>query len=72
MDSINIKDEFIKLGQAMKLAGIVSEGVEAKILINEGSVKVNGETCTMRGKKLYDGDVFSFDGKDIKVKSMVV
>lgn len=72
MDSINIKDEFIKLGQAMKLAGLVSEGVEAKILINEGSVKVNGETCTMRGKKLYDGDVLSFDGKDIKVKSMVV
>ena len=57
-----IHTEFIKLQDAMKYANIVYSGGEAKTLILEEQVKVNGETCTMRGKKLYPGDRFSFDG----------
>ncbi len=68
MDTIRIKDEYIKLGQAMKLAGLVDEGVDAKIQIQEGNVKVNGSAETRRGKKLYIGDVFSFQGNEIKVE----
>ena len=68
MNRIKIRDEFIKLGQALKLAGLVNEGVEAKYCIIEGNVKVNGEVCTMRGKKLYKGDSFSFNGKTVTVE----
>ena len=68
MNSITIKDEFIKLGQALKLAGLVDSGVEAKIVIQDGEVLVNGETEFQRGKKLHPGDVFSFDGQDVVVK----
>jgi ribosome-associated protein len=68
MQSINIRDEFIKLGQAMKLAGLVYNGAEAKDIITEGEVKVNGETETRRGRKLYKGDVFSYGGEDVKVE----
>lgn len=64
---IKIKDEFIKLGQALKLAGAVDSGVEAKIIITEGKVSVNDEVCLMRGKKLYKGDLFSFDGNEFKI-----
>jgi len=60
---VSISTEFIKLQDAMKFANIVYSGGEAKILIQEGEVKVNGETCTMRGKKLYNGDKFEFDGQ---------
>lgn len=67
MDTIRIRDEFIKLGQAMKLAGLVEEGAEAKAVIQEGQVKVNGETDTRRGRKLFEGDVFSFAGKEVKI-----
>lgn len=67
MDSIKIKDEFIKLGQAMKLAGLVNEGVDAKYAILDGEVKVNGEVCTQRGKKLFSGDEFDYRGHTIKV-----
>ena len=52
MEIIQIRDEFIKLGQALKLAGLVSSGVEAKVVIHEGLVQVNGETQLARGKKL--------------------
>ncbi|MDD3279800.1 MAG: RNA-binding S4 domain-containing protein [Lachnospiraceae bacterium] len=69
MDTITIKDEYIKLGQAMKLAGLVGEGVEAKFAVQDGKVKVNGEVDTRRGKKLYDGDIFSYQGKEVKVVS---
>ena len=69
MEIIQIRDEFIKLGQALKLAGLVSSGVEAKVVIHEGLVQVNGETQLDRGKKLYDGDVVSFDGKTIRIQS---
>ena len=64
---ITLKDEFIKLGQAMKAAGIVSSGIDAKMLIQDGQVTVNGEVETRRGKKLYDGDVFEFEGEEFKV-----
>lgn len=67
MQEITIKDEYIKLGQALKLAGLVGSGVEAKILIQDGLVTVNGETEERRGKKLYDGDVFSLEGNEVKV-----
>ena len=69
MEAIQISDDHIKLGQALKLAGLVSSGVEAKIVIHEGLVQVNGETQLARGKKLYDGDVVSFDGKTIRIES---
>ena len=67
MDTIRIRDEFIKLGQAMKLAGLVEEGAEAKAVIQDGRVKVNGDTDTRRGRKLVEGDIFSFEGKDVKI-----
>lgn len=69
METIKIKDDFIKLGQAMKLAGLVSSGVDAKIDINEGLVKVNGEVEYQRGKKIHPGDVIEFEGQQIKVES---
>ena len=64
---IKIRDEFIKLGQALKLAGVVEDGVEAKFFIQDGLVKVNGEVDERRGRKVYEGDVISFNGQDIKV-----
>ena len=67
--SIKIRDEFIKLGQAMKLAGLVESGVEAKLIIEDGKVKVNGEVDLRRGRKLYNGDVFSFKGEEISIIS---
>ena len=67
MSEIRIKDEFIKLGQAMKLSGLALSGVEAKIFIENGEVSVNGEVCTQRGKKLRVGDRFSFGDEEITV-----
>ena len=64
---ITIKDDFIKLGQALKLAGAVEDGVEAKYVIQDGLVKVNGEIDLRRGRKIYIGDVISFKGEEIKV-----
>ncbi|MCR4740552.1 MAG: RNA-binding S4 domain-containing protein [Lachnospiraceae bacterium] len=66
METVKIKDEYIKLGQLLKLAGIAGSGLEAKILINEGKVKVNNETVTQRGKKIIPGDTVSF--KDVTVR----
>lgn len=57
-----IGTEFIKLESAMKYANVIESGGMAKTVIQEGMVKVNGEVCTMRGKKLYPGDLFSFEG----------
>ena len=62
------QDEFIKLGQALKAAGLVESGVEAKDVIQNGLVLVNGEIDTRRGRKLYPGDIASFDGKEIKIE----
>lgn len=67
MYTINLNDEFIKLGQALKAAGLVSSGVETKIVIINGEVKVNGEVELQRGKKLRDGDVVSYNGEEIKI-----
>lgn len=64
---IKLKDEFIKLGQALKLAGVVEDGVEAKYVIQDGLVKINGEVDTRRGRKVYSGDVITFRGEEIKV-----
>ncbi len=66
---LQIRDEYIKLGQALKLAGIASSGIEAKTLIEDGLVLVNGETETRRGKKLRDGDVFSAEGNTFTVRA---
>lgn len=68
MEYITIKDEFIKLGQALKLAGLVESGVDAKIVIQNGEVLVNGEVDERRGKKLYPGDVFEFEGNQVEVR----
>ena len=69
METIKIRDDFIKLGQALKLAGLVESGVEAKINIQEGFVKVNGQTQYERGKKIHVGDVIEFDGQQVKVEN---
>ncbi len=67
MEIIKLKDDFIKLGQALKAAGLVESGVDAKFAIQDGQVKVNGHTEIQRGKKLYDGDVVEFEGNQIKI-----
>ena len=68
MEIIKLRDEFIKLGQALKAAGYVESGVEAKDVIQDGLVMVNGEVDTRRGRKLYDGDIVNFDGEEIKIE----
>jgi len=62
------QDDYIKLGQALKAAALVSSGVEAKDVIQSGLVKVNGEVDTRRGKKLYNGDVVNFEDEIVKVE----
>ena len=64
---IKIRDEFIKLGQALKLAGVVEDGVEAKYAIQDGLVQVNGEVDERRGRKVYAGDVITYENQEIKV-----
>lgn len=64
---IKIRDEFINLGQALKLAGVVEDGVEAKYAIQDGLVQVNGEVDQRRGRKVYEGDVITFEDQEIKV-----
>lgn len=68
MEIIKIRDDFIKLGQALKLAGLVDSGVDAKIQIQEGFVKVNGEVEVQRGKKIHPGDIIEFKGQQVKIK----
>ena len=68
MDSFKIKDEFIKLGQAMKATGMCDTGAEAKELIVGGQVQVNGEEETRRGRKLYPGDSFTFNGNTVTIE----
>lgn len=67
MEQIKLNEEYIKLGQALKAAGLVSSGVEAKIVIQDGLVSVDGEIDTRRGKKLYGGEVIEFDGQAVKI-----
>ena len=67
MEIIKLREDFIKLGQALKAANLVEDGVDAKFVIQDGLVKVNNEVDTRRGRKLYAGDVVSFEGKQIKI-----
>ena len=67
MEKIKLRDEFIKLGQALKAANLVQDGVEAKYVIQDGEVLVNGEVDTRRGRKLYEGDVLSYQGQEVKI-----
>ena len=69
MITVNIREdeEFIKLGQALKKAGVVGSGLDAKMVILDGLVEVNGQTELQRGKKLHDGDVVSYNGETVKV-----
>ena len=68
METIKIRDEFIKLGQALKAAGLVESGVEAKIVIQNGEVLVNGRPEFQRGKKLTGGEVISYNGQEIRIE----
>ena len=67
MNEIYIKDDYIKLGQAMKLGGMVSSGVEAKVEILDGNVLVNGQMEIQRGKKLREGDIIEFNGESARI-----
>ena len=64
---IKLRDEYIKLGQALKASGLVESGAEAKEVITEGMVCVNGEADTRRGRKLYAGDIINFNGEEVKI-----
>ena len=68
MEIIKLRDEYIKLGQALKAANLVEDGVEAKLVIQDGLVKVNNEVDIRRGRKIYDGDVVSFDGQELRIE----
>lgn len=65
---INLREDYIKLGQALKAAGLAESGVDAKFVIQDGLVKVNGAIETQRGKKLVVGDIVEFDGETIKIE----
>ena len=67
MEKVIIRDDFIKLGQAMKLAGMVGSGADAKMLIQDGQVEVNGEVEYQRGKNLHEGDVITFYGESVQI-----
>ena len=67
MEILKLRDEYIKLGQALKACGLVESGVDAKIAIQNGLVKVNGKVEIQRGKKLYDGDLVDFQDEIIKI-----
>ena len=69
MEVIKLKDDYIKLGQALKAAGLVDSGVDAKYAIEEGKVTVNGQTEYQRGKKLRDGDVVAYAGKTVRIEA---
>lgn len=67
MEILQLRDDYIKLGQAIKAVGFVESGVDAKFAIQNGLVKVNGQTEIQRGKKLYNGDIVEFEGNQIKI-----
>ena len=69
VQELAITTEYIKLQDAMKFANIVMSGGEAKQLIQEEQVTVNGEVCTMRGKKLREGDTFGFEGMTFQIRN---
>lgn len=67
METIKLREDYIKLGQALKAAGLVESGVDAKFAVQDGLVKVNGQVETQRGKKLVAGDIVEYDGEKIKI-----
>ena len=69
MEEVRIQDDYIKLGQALKLAGLVESGVDAKYVIQDGQVKVNGQVATQRGKKLVENDEVCFEGNTFVIRS---
>ena len=69
MEKIYLRDDYIKLGQALKAAGLVESGVDAKFVIQDGLVKVNGQIEMQRGKKLHHGDILEFEGNQIEIVS---
>ncbi len=69
METVTIKDDYIKLGQALKLAGVVGSGTDAKFIIQDGLVEVNGNVEIRRGRKLIPGDVVSFQGESFKIEA---
>lgn len=68
MIKIKLREDFIKLGQALKAANLVETGVDAKNVVKDGQVKVNGETDIRRGRKLYSGDIVEFNGEQIEIE----
>lgn len=68
MEIIKLREDYIKLGQALKAVGFVESGVDAKDVIQQGMVKVNGKVETQRGKKLVDGDEVLFEGQTIRIE----
>ena len=69
METIKLRDEYIKLGQALKAAGLAESGVDAKHAIEDGLVKVNGQTEYQRGKKLRAGDAVEYNGETIRIEA---
>lgn len=69
MKELSIKEEFIKLDSALKYSGAIGTGGQAKMVIQDGQVKVNGEVCFERGKKLRRGDTFSFEGQEFIISN---
>lgn len=67
MEVIKLRDDYIKLGQALKAGGLVGSGVDAKFVIQDGLVKVNGELEFQRGKKLVHGDIVEFNGEKLEI-----
>ena len=68
MEVIKLRDDHIKLGQALKAAGLWDTGRNAKSKLVDGQVRVNGETDTRRGRKLYAGDIVTFNGEEIRIE----
>lgn len=68
MQNIKIKEDYIKLGQALKASGMVDSGVTAKFVIQDGLVKIDDIIETQRGKKLYGGEIISYNGEDVKIE----
>lgn len=68
METIHLREDFIKLGQALKAAGLSESGVDAKFVVQDGLVKVNGQIETRRGRKLIAGDIVEFNGNTVKIE----
>lgn len=67
-ETVRLRDDYIKLGQALKAAGLVQSGVDAKYAVQGGEVKVNGQTEVQRGKKLAAGDIVEYKGDKIRIE----